>query len=94
MIDDSKLRNIRQARTTLPNRAVFPKNPKDATSAVLYWKDKTLQLKHQNTPDAKKAIWVYADKPDMDATQIETWLSKPLEHRFHAQQTPTKISAR
>lgn len=78
LIDDSKLRNIRQARTTLPNRAVFPKNPKDATSAVLYWKDKTLQLKHQNTPDAKKANWVYADKPDMDATQIETWLSKAL----------------
>lgn len=78
LIDDSKLRNLRQARTTLPNRSVFPNNPKDAVSATLHWKESTLELKHQHTPDAKSATWVYADKPDTDATQIETWLSKAL----------------
>ena len=78
LVDDSKLRNLRQARTTLPNRAIFPNKPKDAISATLHWKEATLQLKHQNTPDAKSATWVYADKPDADATQIETWLSKAL----------------
>ena len=28
-------------------------------------------------PDTN-AVWVYAEKPDTDATQIETWLSKAL----------------
>lgn len=78
LIDDSKLRNLRQARTTLPNRAIFPKSPKEAVSATLHWEDKTLELKHQNAQDTKNAAWVYAEKPDMDATQIETWLSKAL----------------
>lgn len=78
LIDDSKLRNLRQARTTLPNRALFPKPPKEASSAQLNWQDRTLQLTHQNAQDTKSAKWIYADKPEVDATQIETWLSKAL----------------
>jgi hypothetical protein len=78
LIDDSKLRNLRQARTTLPNRAVFPKSPKEATSASLNWQDKTVLLTHQNVQDAKKAKWIYTEKPEADATQVETWLSKAL----------------
>ena len=39
-----------------------------------------MQLKHQNAQDTKNAKWIYADNPDLDATQVETWLSKALEH--------------
>lgn len=78
LVDDSKLRNLRQARTSLPNRALFPKPPKEAISASLRWQDKTLLFKHQNAHDTKKSKWIYAEKPEMDATQVETWLSKAL----------------
>ena len=40
LIDDSKLRNLRQARTTLPNRAIFSRSPKEAVSAVYNGKTK------------------------------------------------------
>ena len=78
LIDDSKLRNLRQARTTLPNRAVFPNPPKEANSASLSWESKTLRLTRQHAHDAKSAKWIYTDSPKADATQIETWLSKAL----------------
>ena len=78
LIDDSKLRNLRQARTSLPNRALFPQPPKEALSASLNWNEQTLQFKHQNAHDAKNAQWIYAEKPEIDATQVETWLSKVL----------------
>ena len=78
LIDDSKFRNLRQARTTLPNRALFPKSPKESISAVLQWNDQTLHLTHQNAQDVKNAKWVYTDKPDVDSTQVQTWLSKAL----------------
>ena len=78
LIDDSKFRNLRQARTTLPNRALFPKSPREATTAVLQWNGQTLDLTHQNAQDAKNAKWMYTNKADVDSTQIETWLSKAL----------------
>ena len=92
LIDDSKLRNLRQARTTLPNRAIFSRSPKEAVSTVLQWEDKTLELKHQNAQDTKNAVWVYAEKPDTDATQIETWLSKALRICLTLSQSRRNIS--
>ena len=78
LIDDSKLRNIRQARTTLPNRSIFPRKPQEATAAILDWNDKSLAFTHQNFEDAKNAKWVLTGSSDVDDTQIETWLSKAL----------------
>jgi len=78
LIDDSKLRNLQQARTTLPNRALFSRETKQSTSAILTWQDQSLTLTHQNWQDPKSALWIYSDNPTNDATQIQTWLSKAL----------------
>ena len=90
LIDDSKLRNLRQARTTLPNRAIFPKVPKEALSATLTWQEQTVQLKHQNAQDTKNAKWIYADNSDLDATQVETWLSKALRTSVSRSASPNE----
>ena len=90
LIDDSKLRNLRQARTTLPNRSVFPKRPKESTAAKLLWQEKTLALTHQHAQDAKSAKWIYTDKPESDATQVETWLSKALRTSVSRSANPTE----
>ena len=90
LIDDSKLRNLRQARTTLPNRAIFPKPPKEALSANLTWQEKTMDLKHQNAQDTKNAKWIYANNPDSDATQVETWLSKALRTSVSRSAAPSE----
>ena len=90
LIDDSKLRNLRQARTTLPNRSVFPKQPKESISANLIWQGKTLALTHQHAQDAKSAKWIYTEKPEEDATQVETWLSKALRISVSRSANPTE----
>jgi len=90
LVDDSKLRNLRQARTTLPNRAVFPKSPKEAVSASLDWQEKTLLFKHQNAHDTKNSKWIYAEKPDVDATQVQTWLSKVLRTSVSRSASPNE----
>lgn len=78
LVDDSKLRNLRQARTTMPNRALFAKETNEASSATLEWNEQSLALSHQNWQDTNSAKWIYTDQPDKDATQIQTWLSKLL----------------
>jgi len=78
LVDDSKLRNLRQARTTLPNRALFTKETNQASSATLEWNEQSLALSHQNWQDTNSAKWTYTNQPDKDATQIQTWLSKLL----------------
>jgi hypothetical protein len=78
LVDDSKLRNLQQARTTLPNRALFTQETKQATSAILTWQDASLSLTHQNWQDTKNAQWIYSETSTKDATQIQTWLSKAL----------------
>ncbi len=78
LIDDSKLRQIRQARTTLPNRALFAKDTKTVEAATVQWNGASLALTHQNWQDPKNASWIYDDSPEADATQIQTWLTKAL----------------
>lgn len=88
LVDDSKLRQIRQARTTLPNRALFSKDTKVAEAANIQWNGQSLKLTHQNWQDSKNASWVYTDSPEADATQIQTWLTKALRVSVSRSATP------
>lgn len=90
LVDDSKLRNLQQARTTLPNRALFTQETKKSTSAILTWQDASLSLTHQNWQDTKSAQWIYSETSTKDTTQIQTWLSKALRISVSRSAAPTE----
>lgn len=78
LVDDTKLRSLRQARTSLPDRSLWSANVSNITQATLEFKSQRLPLTRQNWQDRSKAAWVFTDDATKDATQIETWIGKLL----------------
>ena len=78
LVDDAKLRSLRQARTTLPDRSLWGLDVSTATKGALLFKETETQLSHQNWQDKKSAHWTFLLKPDDENTQLQTWLSKVL----------------
>ena len=83
LIDDKKFRNLINGRTALPDRALFSYDTKTATSATISVIreniSKTTHLQHQYWQDASKATWTYQETPDLDNTQLQTWMEKLLK---------------
>lgn len=78
LIDDAKLRNLRQARTSLPDRSLWSANVSNITQASLQFNSQHLPLTRQNWQDSNNAAWVFTEDTTKDATQIETWIGKLL----------------
>ena len=78
LVDDNKLRNLRQARTSLPDRALFGMDLKTVSSAILKYNDRILELSHQNWQGPAQAQWINPSFPEEDTTQLQTWMSKLL----------------
>jgi hypothetical protein len=78
LVDDTKLRNLRQARTSLPDRSLWSANVSNITQASLEFQSQRLPLTRQNWQDRNKAAWIFTEDATKDATQIETWIGKLL----------------
>lgn len=78
LVDDAKLRNIRQARTSLPDRSMWSANVSNITQASLEFQSQHLPLTRKNWQDRNKAAWTFTEDSTKDTTQIETWIGKLL----------------
>ena len=78
LIDDAKLRSLRQARTSLPDRSLWANDSNQTTSATLTLQTQSLKLTHKDWQDRGQSKWVKTDNPQDDSTQIETWMTKVL----------------
>ena len=90
LVDDAKLRNIRQARTSLPDRSMWSANVSNITQASLEFQSQHLPLTRKNWQDRNKAAWTFTEDSTKDATQIETWIGKLLRVSVSQYAKPTK----
>ncbi len=91
LVDDAKLRSLRQARTSLPDRSLWTLDTSKATGGTLSFNEVDVQLSHQNWQDKKNAKWVFSLKPEDENTQLQTWLSKVLRLSVSRYASPDQL---
>ncbi len=79
LIDDELLRPLKYARTRLPDRSLWPFEPKDLVTVTVSHGTGSVELSQKNAADPSKATWVRTSAPEGDEPQLQTWMDKALK---------------
>ena len=85
LLDDTKLRTLKSARTQLPDKRVTDLTAKEINkltiNASLEQESKTIVVEHKNKEDAKQSRWIRLDNPDGDNKQLTNWITQFLRNK-------------
>jgi len=82
LLDDSKIRSLKFARTRLPDRRLWSFEKNKITGMTIHAsiaeQSETLVLENRNWQDKKQAKWIKKTDPESNNTQIINWVTKFL----------------